>query len=191
MRLMKGIASVTVVLLLCAASSATARGADQATTIKGYVIDSACAITKNLKKPISTECAVSCAKAGSPLVILTDAGLIYWPIADEMPAKSQNDKLMDFAGKKVSVTGKVYTKGGSHAIVIAKVEAAPAAKRGWCGRAKGLKSYQQVRDGRILRMEPIFLRDIERTAKATPAGEQLAAMEAQGLPVPQIRYLFT
>ena len=40
-------------------------------------------------------------------------------------------------------------------------------------------------------MEPIFLRDIERTAKATPAGEQLAAMEAQGLPVPQIRYLFT
>jgi alkylhydroperoxidase family enzyme len=40
-------------------------------------------------------------------------------------------------------------------------------------------------------MEPIFLRDIERTAKATQAGEQLAAMEAQGLPVPQIRYLFT
>jgi alkylhydroperoxidase family enzyme len=39
-------------------------------------------------------------------------------------------------------------------------------------------------------MEPIFLTDIERAAKATPAGEQLAAMEAQRLPVPQIRYLF-
>lgn len=128
MRLLKGIASATLLLLLCASSSAPARAADQATTVKGYVIDSACAITKNLKKPISSECAVNCAKAGSPLVILTDAGVIYWPIADEMPAKSQNDKLMEFAGKKVSVTGKVYSKGGSHAIVIAKVEAAPAAK---------------------------------------------------------------
>ena len=38
-------------------------------------------------------------------------------------------------------------------------------------------------------MEPMFLGDIERTAKATPAGEPLAAMEAQGIPVPQIRYL--
>ena len=39
-------------------------------------------------------------------------------------------------------------------------------------------------------MEPIFLGDIERAAKATPAGKSLAAIEAQGLPVPQIRYLF-
>lgn len=39
-------------------------------------------------------------------------------------------------------------------------------------------------------MEPIFLRDIERIAKATPAGQQMAAMELQGIPVPQIRYLF-
>ncbi len=39
-------------------------------------------------------------------------------------------------------------------------------------------------------MGPIFLGDIERTAKATPAGEPLGAMEVQGLPVPQIRYLF-
>jgi alkylhydroperoxidase family enzyme len=39
-------------------------------------------------------------------------------------------------------------------------------------------------------MNPIFLDDVERTAKAGPAGEQLAAMEAQGIPVPQILYLF-
>jgi hypothetical protein len=128
MRLLKGIASATLLLLVCAAGSVPVRAGDQGSTVKGYVIDSACAITKNLKKPVSPECAVTCAKAGSPLVILTDAGVIYWPIADEMPAKSQNDKLMEFAGKKVSVTGKVYVKGGSHAIVIAKVEAAPEAK---------------------------------------------------------------
>ena len=92
-------------------------------TIKGYVLDSACAFTKNLKKPISAECAVACAKAGSPLVILTDNGTIYWPISDATPAQGQNDRLMEFAGKKVVVTGKVYQRAGSRAVVIATVEA--------------------------------------------------------------------
>ncbi len=39
-------------------------------------------------------------------------------------------------------------------------------------------------------MEPIFLRDVERDAKAGPAGREFAGMEAQGIPVPQILYLF-
>jgi hypothetical protein len=93
-------------------------------TIKGYVIDSSCTFTKHLKKPVSPDCAVACAKAGSDLVIQTDAGVIYWPISADTPAAGQNDKLMSYAGKMVSVTGKVYTKGGSKAIVIDKVEAA-------------------------------------------------------------------
>lgn len=92
-------------------------------TVKGYVIDSACTFTKHLKKPISPDCAIACAKAGSDLVIQTEAGTIYWPISADTPATGQNDKLMSYAGKMVSVTGKVYTKGGSKAIVIDKVEA--------------------------------------------------------------------
>jgi hypothetical protein len=91
-------------------------------TIKGYVLDSACAFTKGLKKPISAECAIACAKSGSPLVILTNAGTIYWPIADTTPSSSQNDKLLQYAGKEVTVSGKVFQRGGSTAIVISKVE---------------------------------------------------------------------
>jgi hypothetical protein len=92
-------------------------------TIKGYVLDSACAFAKNLIKPVSAECAVTCAKAGSPLVILGDNGMIYWPISDTTPARGQNERLIEFAGKRVSVTGKVYQRGGSYAVVIATVEA--------------------------------------------------------------------
>lgn len=33
--------------------------AGKPTTVKGYVLDSACAFTKGLKKPISKECAVA------------------------------------------------------------------------------------------------------------------------------------
>jgi hypothetical protein len=92
------------------------------TTVKGYVLDSACAFTKSLKKPVSSECAVACAKNGSPLVILAPSGTIYWPIADTTPSNSQNDKLLPFAGQKVTVTGKVFMRGGSTAIVISKIE---------------------------------------------------------------------
>lgn len=101
-----------------------ARAEGQPETIKGYVLDSACAFTKGLKKPISSECAVACARAGSPLVILTEAGTIYWPISKAPPAQGQNPRLMDFAGKMVSVKGKVYQRGGSRAVVIATIEAA-------------------------------------------------------------------
>jgi hypothetical protein len=93
-------------------------------TIQGYVLDSACAFTKSLKKPISPECATTCAKAGSPLVILTPSGTIYWPIADTIPSSGQNDKLSPYAGKSVRASGKIYDRGGSKAIVISKIEAA-------------------------------------------------------------------
>ena len=94
------------------------------TTVKGYVLDSACAFTKGLKKPISAECAMACAKAGSPLVILSSTGTIYWPIADTTPSSSQNDKLLPYAGKTVTASGKVFQRGGSTAIVITKIEVA-------------------------------------------------------------------
>jgi hypothetical protein len=98
------------------------------TTVKGYVLDSACAFTKSLKKPVSSECAIACAKNGSPLVILSPAGTIYWPIADTTPASSQNDKLLPFAGKQVTVTGRIFQRGGSTAIVISKIEPQTPAK---------------------------------------------------------------
>src|SRR5438270_2155225 len=98
--------------------------AEKAETVQGYVLDSACAFTKGLKKPISAECATACAKAGSPLVILSSTGTIYWPIADTTPSSSQNDKLLPYAGKNVTASGKVFQRGGSTAIVISKIEAA-------------------------------------------------------------------
>ena len=55
-------------------------------TVTGWVLDSACAFTKGLSKPISRDCALACARNGSPLVILQDDGSIYWPISESMPA---------------------------------------------------------------------------------------------------------
>ncbi|HZO99766.1 MAG TPA: hypothetical protein VFD30_05700 [Terriglobia bacterium] len=112
-------------VFLVAALSAMLWGAGKQVTVNGYVIDSSCVFTKNLSEPISTDCAVECAKAGSPLVILEDGGKVYWPISGTMPAEGQNGKLMPFAGKRVTVAGTVYQKGGSSAIVIDKIQGAP------------------------------------------------------------------
>jgi hypothetical protein len=114
---------VVLALAVFAAEEST-----KTTTVKGYVLDSACTFTKSLKKPVSSECAIACAKNGSPLVILSPSGTIYWPIADTTPSSSQNDKLLPFAGKKVTVTGKVFQRGGSTAIVISKIEPQVEAK---------------------------------------------------------------
>ena len=111
-------------LLSVAAIAAAAEGTQ--TTVSGWVLDSACAFTKGLMKPISRDCALACAKSGSPLVILQADGSIYWPISDTMPAAGQNSRLMPFAGKQVSASGKVYTRGGSKALVIESIKEAAA-----------------------------------------------------------------
>jgi hypothetical protein len=97
--------------------------ADGGTDIKvsGWVIDSACAYTKGLDKPIGVACAKECAKNGSPLVILRDDGTIFLPIDGKTPSSSQNSKLLPFAGEHVTVTGKDYVRNASHALVIEKI----------------------------------------------------------------------
>ena len=115
------------VILLCA-PALLLHGQQKSVSVTGYVLDSACAFTKNLEKPISRECALKCANAGSQLVILGDDGSIYWPIADTMPATGQNARLLEFAGGRVTVQGKLYDRGGSHALVIEQIAAAQAKK---------------------------------------------------------------
>ena len=113
----------TALMLAAASKSSTL-------TLKAYVIDSACAFTKGLAKPISPDCAVACAKAGSPLVLLSDDGTVYWPISDTTPASGQNEKLLPFAGEKVTASGKVFSRGGSRAIVIDKIDKLAASNWG-------------------------------------------------------------
>jgi hypothetical protein len=120
--------SNAAVLVLLAAAVCLSAADTPTVTVKGFVLDSACAFTKGLSKPISKQCAISCANAGSQLVILTDDGTIYWPIADTTPSSGQNPKLLPFAGDKVVASGKVYQRGGSKAIVIEKIEAQASQK---------------------------------------------------------------
>ncbi len=115
---MKSLRSILGIASLLLFAALLVHAAGNTVTIHGYVLDSACAFTKSLDKPISRQCATACANAGSPLVILADDGTIYLPIADSTPASGQNSRLLPYAGEKVTVTGKLYERKGSKAIVI-------------------------------------------------------------------------
>src|SRR6202158_5586180 len=95
---MNSVKRISSAVILAALTFSAALLAQQKTvTVEGYVLDSACAFTKNLEKPISRECALSCAKEGSQLVILAKDGSIYWPIDSGMPAKGPKPPLTAFA----------------------------------------------------------------------------------------------
>jgi nitrite reductase/ring-hydroxylating ferredoxin subunit len=68
-----------------------------AADVTGYIIDKNCAGKKAMYG--NEACAKSCMAKGAPAVLATEDGKIY--------AISNQDKVKDVAGKKVTVSGKV------------------------------------------------------------------------------------
>jgi len=92
-------------------------------TIEGLVRDIACPI-QNIEATathLSMKCLRSCARNGSPLVILTKDGELYLPISDKMPDTDQRPRLMPYLGKYVRATGTVFERKGARAIAISDI----------------------------------------------------------------------
>ena len=93
-------------------------------TIEGAVRDLACPV----QNPAGTatnfdlKCTLDCVKHGSPIIILTKDGLIYFPISADMPDSDQREKMMPFVGKYVQGTGAVFERKGTRAIAITEIK---------------------------------------------------------------------
>jgi len=94
------------------------------TTFHGYVRDLACLMKFNEALRPTNDCAAMCARAGSPLVIVTKNGAIYVPMSASIPDTSQREKLMPFVGSYVEVTGEMFQRSGIKAIVIEQIKKA-------------------------------------------------------------------
>ena len=92
--------------------------------IEGLVRDIACPMQNlNAKATeFNLQCALDCARKGSPLIIQTQSGELYIPISDSMPDSDQRGKLMPFVGKYVRASGTIYERKGTRAIVIRNIE---------------------------------------------------------------------
>src|SRR5579862_8244920 len=93
-------------------------------TIEGAVRDLACPVQNpaGSATSFSLQCTLDCVKHGSPIIILTKAGLIYFPISADMPDSGQREKMMPFVGKYVQATGPVFTRNGTRAIAITQIK---------------------------------------------------------------------
>jgi hypothetical protein len=93
-------------------------------TIEGTVRDLACPV----QNPAGTatnfdlKCTRDCVKHGSPIIILTMEGSIYFPISADMPDSDQRKKMMPFVGKYVQATGAVFERKGTRAIAITQIK---------------------------------------------------------------------
>lgn len=82
-------------------------------TIKGQLIDQECYL---MEKKVDTDrsCAVSCAKSGKPIAVLTASGKVY-QITGGLAA-DKNAKLVDHMLHTVEITGDVTEQGGKLSI---------------------------------------------------------------------------
>lgn len=105
-------------------SMAGARANVSKATIEGLVRDVACPIQNldNHATSLSRKCVDDCVRGGSPLVILTQDGHLYFPISAKMPDTDQRQQLMPYLGKYVRATGIVFERTGTHAIVITDIK---------------------------------------------------------------------
>jgi hypothetical protein len=95
-------------------------------TIVGFVRDTAC-LLRNKNATVATDeesrkCIIQCVRAGSPLAILTKSGELYTPLSTQIPNRDERRRLVPYGGKYVRASGRLFERGGTHAISIEKIE---------------------------------------------------------------------
>jgi hypothetical protein len=96
-------------------------------TVTGWVVDANGWLEKGSFGVKQEQSAVTAADLGAPLVILTDRGSIVYPVTLTSPSGPimDNVRLIPFAERQVTVTGKVLRRGEERGIVIETAANAP------------------------------------------------------------------
>lgn len=76
--------------------------------ITGEVVDMMCYVDHNAMGDKHSGCAAKCIKGGGPVAIVSD-GKAYVIVGDHKP---MNDQLAEYAGKTITVKGKMAERGG-------------------------------------------------------------------------------
>ena len=77
-------------------------------TVTGEVVDLMCYADHNATGEKHASCAAKCIKGGGPVAILSD-GKAYLVVGDHKP---MNDQLAEYAGKTITLKGKLASNGG-------------------------------------------------------------------------------
>ena len=96
--------------------------AADAVTMTGEVVDTYCYGLMGAKGESHRSCGISCAKAGIPMGLLqdgTDKLYVLLPNKDNSPLPPE---VMDKMGRKATITGKIYSTGGSQFLTVESIK---------------------------------------------------------------------
>ena len=97
-------------------------------SVTGWLRDVACVVRNQAATKPQGDCALQCLRLGSPMVIVTKDGQLHFPISTQIHDVDQRKRLMPFAAKYVTVSGRVFERSGVHAIAVEKIVEAPEPK---------------------------------------------------------------
>ncbi len=112
---------VTLLLVLGGLSQVYAQAKPQ--TIKGEVIDTYCFALMGAKGESHRQCAIDCFKAGIPAGLLengTNKVFVLLPNKDK--TSLPQSAILNKMGRQATVTGKVYTVGGSNFLTVESIK---------------------------------------------------------------------
>jgi hypothetical protein len=91
----------------------------QEVTVKGEVLDMACYLDHNATGEKHIACAKKCIESGLPAAIKADDGKTYLLIGEHKPL---NSELAQYAGKTITVKGKLSSRDGINMIENAEIQ---------------------------------------------------------------------
>jgi hypothetical protein len=113
------ILAILVCLLIVFGSSVYAA---EVVKIKGEIIDTYCYALMGVKGESHRQCAMDCIKAGIPAGLLEEGtGKVYVLLPSKDKTGLPNG-VMDKAGRTATITGKVYSTGGSQFLTVESIE---------------------------------------------------------------------
>lgn len=111
-----------LICLLMVLSGAIHVFAAETVTVTGEPIDTYCYVLMGAKGGSHRECAIECVKKGIPAGLLEDGTnkiYILLPNKDKSPLPKA---VVDKMGQKVTITGKIYTSGGSQFLTVEAIK---------------------------------------------------------------------
>jgi len=108
-----------VVASLVVTGSVRAADADNTVTVKGEVLDMACYLDHGAHGEKHAQCAATCIESGLPVGIKGEDGKTYLLIGEHKPL---NSTLAQYAGKTITVKGKLVSRDGINMIENAEIQ---------------------------------------------------------------------
>lgn len=91
------------------------------TTVSGHLRDSYCYIRMGAHGPSHKSCASKCAKAGIPVLLVTDSGKTY-TLLPPKDAHPYPESVIQHMEDKVTVTGNEYNKDGQRFLTVNSIK---------------------------------------------------------------------